>query len=212
MGIVIELQKECLEGGSDVETLLRKAMVIAKKLRLDDFEKWIRNEQEGYITTNVPRYRKVKGTIKAFNPAYGMVPVVLNDSEIEDILCTRPICDAVSKLSELSKEETLTVQITGDINKKLCELMDFNTQFYNIISGTDLKKILASVKNILLDWTLKLEELGIVGDGLTFSDEEKNKAETSKELNTYIINIYGDVNDSQIQQATDKSEQKSNKK
>ena len=40
-GIVLELQREAMDKNADVESLLRKAYVIARKLKLSDFEEWI---------------------------------------------------------------------------------------------------------------------------------------------------------------------------
>ena len=47
-GIVLELQKEAMDKNADIESLLRKSYVIARKLKLPEFEEWIQCEQEGY--------------------------------------------------------------------------------------------------------------------------------------------------------------------
>lgn len=47
-GIVLELQKEAMDKKVDIESLLRKSYVIARKLKLPDFQEWIQCEQEGY--------------------------------------------------------------------------------------------------------------------------------------------------------------------
>ena len=44
-GIVLELQKEAMDSNADIESLLRKAYVIARKLKLLEFEEWIQCEQ-----------------------------------------------------------------------------------------------------------------------------------------------------------------------
>lgn len=45
-----------------------------------------------------------------------------------------------------------------------------------------------------------LEENGIVGDGLTFSDEEKQTAKKSQVINNYTNNFYAVTENTQIQQ------------
>ena len=57
-GIVIQLQREALDENVDIETLLRKAYLVARKLQLKDFEEWISSEQNGY-NGDVPDYRTV---------------------------------------------------------------------------------------------------------------------------------------------------------
>lgn len=59
-GIVLELQQEALSKDANIESLLRKAYVIAKKLKLKEFEDWIKQEQDGY-ETDVPQYRYIGG-------------------------------------------------------------------------------------------------------------------------------------------------------
>ncbi len=46
--IVLELQKDSLDQNVRVPDLLRKALVVAKKLKITEFEKWINNELNGY--------------------------------------------------------------------------------------------------------------------------------------------------------------------
>lgn len=41
----------------------------------------------------------------------------------------------------------------------------------------------------ILDWALLLEESGIIGEGMTFSDEEKKKAQDTKVINNYTNNF-----------------------
>lgn len=59
-GIVIQLEKEALDESVSIESLLRKAYLVARKLKLSDFEEWINNEQNGY-KREVPDYRMIHG-------------------------------------------------------------------------------------------------------------------------------------------------------
>ena len=60
MGIVIELQREALDESISIESLMRKAYLVARKLNLKDFEEWISQEQNGY-KQKVPEYRNIVG-------------------------------------------------------------------------------------------------------------------------------------------------------
>lgn len=62
-GIVIELQREAMDENISIESLLRKAYLVARKLKLKEFEEWINKEQNGY-SKEVPNYRNVAGEIK----------------------------------------------------------------------------------------------------------------------------------------------------
>ena len=70
--IVIELQQESLNKNISISDLLRKALVVAKKLKISDFEEWITNELNGYEKAeDIPAYRYVAGSVKAWNPHHG---------------------------------------------------------------------------------------------------------------------------------------------
>ncbi|WP_196595836.1 hypothetical protein [Pectinatus frisingensis] len=58
---------------------MRKALIVAKKLNLNDFENWIRNEMDGYPAKSViPNYREVYGVCKYFNPYHGWQDVIFH--------------------------------------------------------------------------------------------------------------------------------------
>ena len=125
-GIILQLQSEALDESVDIETLLRKAYLVAYKLNLEDFINWIKSEQNGY-SGNVPPYRLVGGEIKAWNPYNGWIPVVLDNNEFEAILCNRKLGDSISKIIELENksESTFHIQYNAEINKALDSLCDF---------------------------------------------------------------------------------------
>lgn len=57
---------------------------------------------------------------------------------------------------------------------------------------------------MVLEWALKLEEDGIMGDKMIFTEKEK---EIAKAENYTINNFYGEVSNSQIQQNSNNSSQ-----
>ena len=58
-GIVLDLQKEILSPNCDIVNVLRKAHLIAVKLKLSDFDQWIRYKLNGYPNKeSCPEYRK----------------------------------------------------------------------------------------------------------------------------------------------------------
>lgn len=94
--IVLELQEEALKSNSDVISLLRKAYLVAKKLKLKDFESWIDNELNGYKDDNVPIYRGLKGNLKGWNPFHGWLPVIM-PPELEKEIKIFKIKDSIAR-------------------------------------------------------------------------------------------------------------------
>ena len=77
---------------------------------------------------------------------------------------------------------------------------------YHLEVGVDqLEELEQCVVNKVLEWAIALEERGIVGEELSFSEEEKKIAKSEETIKQTTIIIYGDVTNSQIQQEYTKS-------
>ena len=193
--IVLELQQEILSSSSDIMSLLRKAHVIANKLKLNEFDKWILSELNGYSDyDSIPDYRSINGSIKAWNPYRGWIPVLLDSDKLEDILCKKKLGDSISKIIELENKSDSSFHIyyDADINKKLGSMCNFplRTQYALSASTHQLRAIIEHVKSAVLEWTIKLESEGILGENMKFSSEEK---ESAKHLPQTVNNYYGNT-------------------
>lgn len=203
-GIVIQLQEEALKNDADILTLLRKAYLIARKLQLNDFKKWVESEQNGYETEleDVPFYRHVRGEIKAWNPYHGWIPVIFNkDVGLEDHYIHDSIANLVSVYKD-SKNNTCVVNYGSDMNALLNKgsSAPFPTKYCLQISTNVIFNIFEQVRNKILDWSITLEDNGIIDEGLQFSDSEKETALNTPSIINYTNNFYSSVDNSQIQQ------------
>ncbi|MBE6133286.1 MAG: ABC transporter substrate-binding protein [Erysipelotrichaceae bacterium] len=195
--IVLELQKDVLSNNCDVVSSLRKAHVICKKLNLNEMDEWINFELNGYENCpqdKFPNYRKIRGELKAKNPYHGMIPVLLNNNELETMICVRPIPNSISEIIDLvSEHETLVLKLPSEqqmiINNMCNDYMAMEITI--VLSKSAVADIVEKVKNALLEWTLKLEEDGILGEGLKFTLEEKNAASN---IPQNVNNFYGTTN------------------
>ena len=195
--VVIELQRELLETDCDILSALRKAHVIASKLDLKEFDEWILSELNGYQfdAENIPDYRCIIGELKAWNPYRGWVPVIFNNSKMEQQICNRRISDSISAIIRLgTKNETgnITINIPADFARiidSICSVQ-FPTKYAVFFSSHLLHEIIDKVKNCLLEWTLTLEKQGVRGNGMVFDDKETNAA---KSIPQQVNNYYGTV-------------------
>lgn len=72
---------------------------------------------------------------------------------------------------------------------------------YRQISRSQLTAIIDRVRNLILDWALDLEKNRILGEGMTFSDEEKKRASsTAITVHGNFQGIIGDVRESKLSQ------------
>ena len=101
--LVLDLQQEILKPDCDILNALRKAHIIAIKLKLTEFDNWLQSELNGYETNQdlIPDYRKISGQLKAWNPYHGWIPVIMQDSILEEALCHRKMEDSIGDIIEL---------------------------------------------------------------------------------------------------------------
>lgn len=200
-GIVIELQRDALDDKISIESLIRKAYFVAKKLKLKEFEEWLNQEQNGY-KRNIPEYRSVGGEIKAWNPYRGWIPIIFS-ARVADVVSRMPLSYSISVLLDLynSGEDPIACLINGEMTEIFNDTMDFMpTKYAFFASKSELYRIMSTVRNKILDWALLLEESGIVGEDMTFTDLEKRIAQETPVINQYSNNFYAPVSDVDMKQ------------
>lgn len=196
---------------SNISTILRKSLVVARKLKIIEFEQWVNQELNGFKVPNeeVPEYREFVGKVQYFNLYHGWSPVVIQDEEILDIVSRAKLKQPITEIEDLVKSDSdyLLYQIPQGQQNLLSEFFNETLQFRLTFGKSQAQRMIDTVRNIILDWALKLEEDGIMGEGLSFSDKEKQEA--SKQ-NYNINNFYGNASGIQFQQNSPNSTQTMN--
>ena len=204
--LVLILQAEVMESNCDILNALRRAHLIASKLNLKEFDGWIQSELNGYPPNDVaeiPDYRTVKGSLKAFNPYRGWISAQLNDDEIERMICEQKLWQSIGELQELYNESIETnflIEFPAERMQLIASLFRTPVPMRDAlhVSTHLLKTIIEKVKNCLLEWTIRLEGEGILGEGMQFSQEETVMA---KRIPQTINNYYGPVLNGDIKQS-----------
>ena len=194
--IVHELQAEIMSSDCDVVNVLRRAHVIAVKLGLKEFDQWITCELNGYPSAEpCPDYRIFTGSLKSLNPNFGWISAPILNVKSEKTICTREVHNSISEIISLCKEKTdfLVFKFSGRELSYVNRI--FNSpppkDFAIFVPKTAIMDIVEKVKNTILEWTLMLEEKGILGQDLKFNDTEKKSA---KEIPQNVNNYYGPTN------------------
>lgn len=178
-----QLQAGATDNTFSVAELLRKAKIAAVKLDLNEFLEWIEKELNGYSSTDeVPSYRSVSGEVKGWNPYHGWQPVVFGNPETQKLLSERKVGQPVGGLQDLLEGKggngSYFMAFPAEIEKKLRDGFDIQPPNIKLhIDRSQVSGILDAVRNVVLDWSLKLEKEGITGEGLSFSLSEKEKAQ-----------------------------------
>jgi len=189
--IVIELQEMSSDENILITKLIRKALIVASKLNLSDFMKWIEKEINGYDeVSEIPEYRNVTGEVKAINPNNGIWIPLLWPNAPEGVY-DRKINQKISEIEYNYKSADGILVVPFPQERIQFFIKNFNVPSppYLIINKAALAGILESVKDIILKWSLKLEKEGIFGEGMVFSKEEQEKAINNQQIK--IDNFYG---------------------
>ena len=113
--------------------------------------------------------------------------------------------DGVGQIESLlknAKESTtfhfyFSKEVEAELMQGMAKARGFKAQLVPSIelSGAQLQGILDLVRTTVLEWALKLEEDGMLGEGLSFSTKEKERASS----NTYNIKTFiGEMSNSQV--------------
>lgn len=203
--LVLDLQQEVLKPDCDILNALRKAHLIATKLKLKEFDSWVQNELNGYNHPydEIPEYRDIRGVVKLHNPLRGWISAPFEDENEENRLSHRKVFQSISEIIAFSnRERTLLIYFPGSISQDLSKRAGAPIVFEAalFITQAALNSIVEKVKNYLLEWTIRLEAEGILGEGMRFSQEETNMAkEIPQQINNYYGTVVnGDVSQSQV--------------
>jgi hypothetical protein len=206
-GIVLELQRDCLDGSVSASAILRKAKAIAVKLDLKELSDWIDQELNGYecALKDLPEHRTMGGAPKFWNPYNGWCPIIPGDKWLSDILTTAYLPNPIVQLEKWAsgKDGTLTYRFPHAVQAALREMGDFEFEAVMHISTSQIVSALDFVRNKILSWTLELEKKGITGDGYTFKESQKQQAQV---ITNHIYggnigvlgNVGGDANNSRF--------------
>ena len=176
--------------------LLRTARMVASRLKRDADHRWIERELHGYPKkAAVPKYRVLKGELRAFNPFNGMyIPVSFDNPKLQRDAATVHFRPSIGNLYEIVtspktdwvkvnfSEEQLSAFRRMDADPAHDALVPFRRFAKSQING-----IFDAVRNRLLDWTLTLtkkdapvadtesDEWPIVGVGMPMGTDESEE-------------------------------------
>ena len=189
--IVLQLQSLASDPNSNIEELLNKSLLVARKLKIKEFRKWCELELEGYEKNTLPEYRKFRGQLKVFNPYHGYQTFIIPD-DLDEVVTSISINLSVGEINNLLKQDGDSFEnvISNQAKRQLMSLQGgYDLEPRVIFKRSQLLGITSKLRNIILNWSLQLEEDGILGKGLKFSDKEKEAAMSVNHFN--IQNLQG---------------------
>lgn len=205
--IVLQLQQLAANSSTPIPELLRKALLISTKLHLQDFKQWVLNELNGYDQPNdLPDYRIIYGDLRVHNPYRGYIPFIIQQREIAEIVRKIHVQQSVDSLNHLLTEapdQMMTFPFPPEAETLLMNMQEGFSAMRptRVVARNQIVGILEQIRTKILSWSLQLEEEGVLGEGISFSESEKRKAEMSQSINIHNFQgVLGNVSDSNVQQ------------
>ena len=193
--LVEELQKDCVNPIYSYANLFQKAYFIAKKLEQNDMIEFLKNEIDGYGHKKVPSYRYVNVVYKAKNALNQWKPLIIPIDnplvQYQHISVKQSIAEIESFLS--SKEETIICPISAELHDAF---EDYKPELSSMdicahCSKHQYKAFLEKGKRLLIDWSIDLEQKGILGEDYKFSKDEKEIARNMSITNIFNAPVNG---------------------
>jgi hypothetical protein len=176
--IIEQIQRDALDPNVPISALLRRVKLAAVKLGLGAVEDWVEQELSGYKGT-LPEYRIIRGSPVAYHPIYGWTRMGGDPSTLE-ALSRRGTGQSVASLESLieaNKQSTLLIHFSEDVAKQLHENDKFWSNFAVEFHRSAVVGLLDQVRNLVLDWAIKLEQAGVMGTEFSFAPEERHRAQ-----------------------------------
>lgn len=184
--------------------LLRRALVVARRLAVPELVDWINSELTGYKSEEVPDYRRLHGQLVAENPYNGVIPFFV-PPEMSKVLADFSVRQSIPELVHLQSSETgIFHHFPRDIEQTLMRMMRESSGVAMRpalkFSTVQIEGLIENVRSRILDWALDLEGRGIIGEGMSFTPQEKQAVQEQHYH-------FGNVSGSQIQISSNGSTQ-----
>ena len=200
--LVIQFQEDLTVGNKRITELLRTAKLISVKLGLGSVQEWIEHELSGYPgeLAKLPKYRFLGGGhLQFFNPYHGWIPAM--GSRLPDI----PIFQPIGELETFAKGDSM--YFTPARNYPLTDYSGSDDLISNFPQRIEfalsiVQGVQDAVRNRLLDWSIELEQQGILGENMSFKEEEKQIAKSQTfniEHIEHMTGVIGDVSGSKVE-------------
>jgi hypothetical protein len=196
--IVLEIQQDALNSGLQVSDILQKGLLVAKKLALSDIEKWITSELYGFgDMEEVPPYRNLRGEVMMLDANSRWQAIAFQDQRLKDFLSQRNLSMSVLEIEKLLLSRTpsavIGIPFPQVVQEKLMQATGSATPPTLVLPYSSLSEILAGVRGALINLMLELEHVGILGEGLKFTDQDRSKA---RDLMLEPDDLFGEGDDS----------------
>ncbi len=204
MSLLREIQEGAIDGRSDLPTILRKAKLLAARIKYGPLAAWVDLELGGYrAEASVPSYRKYKGTfvgefLSQFAQARGVDvdPGHFPDPELARRLLQLTNYQSIGELAELlaGGGQSFYMSVPAGLGALLNGRVYTHMPCVGLkiqISRCQIAQVFESVRNALLAFTIELEN---IFPELATTDSASIDAKVDQVNQAFHIHIEGSGN------------------
>lgn len=197
--LVIELQSMAVNQDTSVIQLVRTAKLVATKLALADATTWIDSELSGYDDPSLlPSYRVLAGECVGLDPYRGWMPVQFPDAELQSGFSEAKVGQPLGSMESLLAGESdhAFLPYSFEMQRNLQHFFKRNIKFAIRLSNPHIMGIFDAVRNATLNWSLQLEQAGVLGENMSFTLTEKREAQSvTQQFFVQNAGVIGNVSD-----------------
>ena len=204
MSLLNQIQDDLTSPSSNLSDILRRAKVLASKLKSSELRTWVKLESEGYESKeDLPDYRQMYlGLLGTYKGPYGgginnaPIPLMNLPEDVKDWATKFEIYDNAATLEDMLRNGKDSFQFYH--SPELTKLIEYHigrqppmvlVETFKTVPRYTLTGVVDNIKNRLLDFVLELQEQGI-------NPDEPNSTATDQDLvrGAVVNHIYGNNN------------------
>lgn len=208
MTLIAEIRDDIINPKVRLSVLLRKAKVLAHRLKSREFESWVDSELNGYTRPeDLPNYRII--SCESFGYFAGTFQRILNNApivtsglpdsmknEVEIFASKLPFFNGVRELESITEQEDKSLKFSWPSNLTATIADQIYGGFVCVsawrhCSVNQIVGILDTTRNRLLSFILELEELS--PDAGEEREWGKNSPSAETVTHLFITNMYGNM-------------------
>jgi hypothetical protein len=207
--LLLEIQKEAIEGSSALSTVLRKCVLFASRLGNKPLKTWAQWELNGYPeSSEVPEYRVVKGLQFYGDFVDPAGSVVIKNAPVSVLGLPEPFRDQFSNYRVWIGVEEIAEETRSQTER--WSRVAWPAEAYGVFKNEDYSDdlrlvhawtflpvshfvgLLDSIRNRVLEFTIEIGTLDLKLENSVLSEESK-KATSEQITQTFHQTIYGPV-------------------
>lgn len=201
MTLLQQIQSEAVDGTSDLGSLLRRCRILAQRIGVEEFKKWVVYELEGYpADSKLPEYRVVDTSLAlgTFMGHFGrrlenaQIPVTSIPKKMRDFLLKLRLHQGVGSIHEMVPNSESAIRIPWPVEAvRLIGQGDVYDGFYlvqavRVVSAPSFHEVLNQVRNRILSFALELESFNPMAGEPVESIQSNAKKHMRNIFNTVI--------------------------